>query len=193
MEIFFFPWEATNMIVNYTDKKDIDKNNNNEGTTNNENNIDIPKEVALQGLYPYKLKMENSEATKTFLTYLFNKYTELNITQKKIDKEKTLIKMILKLNKIGLASMGEKIEKYEICAYSIEPQIIWLGPKRFIVKNDLSENTFTCRFNFITTLKGIVEINRISVFIYKKSEVKGGKFSIININHITKPTSVFIE
>ena len=192
--IIFFPWEATNMIVNDTDKKDIDKNNNNnEGTTNNENNSDIPKEVVLQGLYPYKLKMENSEATKTFLTYLFNKYTELNITQKKIDKEKTLIKMILKLNKIGLASMGEKIEKYEICAYSIEPQIIWLGPKRFIVKNDLSENTFTCRFNFITTLKGIVEINRISVFIYKKSEVKGGKFSIININHITKPTSVFIE
>ena len=192
--IIFFPWEATNMIVNDTDKKDIDKNNNNnEGTTNNENNTDIPKEVILQGLYPYKLKMENSEATKTFLTYLFNKYTELNITQKKIDKEKTLIKMILKLNKIGLASMGEKIEKYEICAYSIEPQIIWLGPKRFIVKNDLSENTFTCRFNFITTLKGIVEINRISVFIYKKSEVKGGKFSIININHITKPTSVFIE
>ena len=192
--IIFFPWEATNMIINDTDKKDIDnKNNNNEGTTNNENNTDIPKEVVLQGLYPYKLKMENSEATKTFLTYLFNKYTELNITQKKIDKEKTLIKMILKLNEIGLASMGEKIEKYEICAYSIEPQIIWLGPKRFIVKNDLSENTFTCRFNFITTLKGIVEINRISVFIYKKSEVKGGKFSIININHITKPTSVFIE
>jgi hypothetical protein len=81
----------------------------------------------------------------------------------------------------------------EICAYSIEPQILLLGPKKFIVKNDLSENTFTCRFNFITTLKGIVEINIISVFIYKKSEMKGGKFSIININHIIKLTSVFIE
>jgi hypothetical protein len=180
--IIFFPWVATNVIHNGTDNND-----------ENENNNDNPKEVILQGLYPYKLKMENSQATKSFLTYLFNKYTELNITQKKIDKEKTLIKMILKLNKIGLASMGEKIEKYEICAYSIEPQIIWLGPKRFIVKNDLSENTFTCRFNFITTLKRIVEINRISVFIYKKSEMKGGKFSIININHITKPTSIFIE
>ena len=40
--------------------------------------------------------MENSEATKAFLTYLFNKYTELNITQKKIDKDKTMIKIILK-------------------------------------------------------------------------------------------------
>ena len=55
-------------------------------------NTDIPKEVVLRGLYPYKLKMENSEATKTFLTYLFNKNTELNIIQKKIDKGKTLIK-----------------------------------------------------------------------------------------------------
>ena len=74
------------MIINDTDKKDIDKNNNNEGTTNNENNNDIPKEVVLQRLYPYKLKMENTEATKTFLTYLFNKYTELNIIQKKLTK-----------------------------------------------------------------------------------------------------------
>ena len=75
----------------------------------------------------------------------------------------------------------------EICAYSIEPQILLLGPKKFIVKNDLSENTFTCRFNFITTLKGNIEVNRISVLVYKKSNYK------IKINHITKPTSIFIE
>ena len=178
--IIFFPWVATNIIYNETDK-------------NNEKENNKPKEVLLQGLYPYKLKMENSEATKSFLTYLFNKYTELNITQKKIDSEKTLIKMILKLNKIGLASMGDKIDKYEIYANGTQPQIIWLGPKRFTVKNNLDENTFKCRFNFITTLKGNIEINRISVSIYKKSDTLGEKSSRIDINHITKPTSVFIE
>ena len=191
--IIFFPWEATNIITNDSDKKKKDKNNNETPEKVSEETDSYPKEVILQGLYPYKLKMENSEATKIFLTYLFNKYTELNISQKKIDKEKTLIKMILKLNKIGLASMGEKIEKYEIYAHPIKTQITWIGPKKFLVKNNLDENTFTCRFNFITTLKGIIEINRISVLIYKKPETKGMKVSTININHITKPTSIFIS
>ena len=180
--IIFFPWVATNVIYNGLDNND-----------ENENNNDNPKEIILQGLYPYKLKMENSQATKSFLTYLFNKYTELNITQKKIDKDKTLIKMILKLNKIGLASMGDKIEKYEIFANGTQPQIIWLGPKKFIVKNNMEENSFKCRFNFITTLKGNIEINRISVLIFKKPEIEGEKISTININHITKPTSILIE
>ena len=186
--IIFFPWTATNIISNEEDKKNKDKNDD-----NNENTSSNSKEVILQGLYPYKLQMENSEATKTLLTYLFNKYTELNITQKKIDEGKTLIKMILKLNKIGLASMGDKIDKYEIYAHGTQPQIIWLGPKKFIVKNNLEENTFKCRFNFITTLKGTIEINRISVLIYKKSEKAGEKYSTINLNHITKPTSILIE
>ena len=183
----FFPWVATCIISNEDVKKNKDKNDE------NENNSSNPKEIILQGLYPYKLQMENSEATKTLLTYLFNKYTELNITQKKIDEEKTLIKMILKLNKIGLASMGDKIDKYEIYAHGTQPQIIWLGSKKFIVKNNLDENTFKCRFNFITTLKGTIEINRISVLIYKKAEKEGGRYSTINISHITKPTSILIE
>ena len=182
--IIFFPWKATHIMVN-----ESDKNNNDE---NNDNNP-IPKEVTLQGLYPYKLKMENSEATKIFLTYLFNKYTELNITHKKIDNEKTLIKLIIKLNKVGLSSMGDKIDKYEISANDSQPQIIWLGPKKFIVKNNLDENTFTCRFNFITSLKGNIEINRISVFVYKKPENKGDKVQVIELKHITKPASIFIE
>ena len=186
--IIFFPWEAKNIIINEPKNNNKDINE----VTNNENNSS-PKEVILQGLYPYKLKMENSESTKTLLTYLFNKYTELNITQKKIDKDKTLIKMILKLNKIGLASMGDKIEKYEIYSHPIKSQIIWLGPKNFVVKNNIDENTFTCRFSYITTLKGLIEVNRISVLIYKKSENKREKASIINIDHITKPTSIFIE
>ena len=131
--------------------------------------------------------MKNSETTKSFLSFLFNKFTDLNITTKKIDRQKTLIKMILKLDKIGLASMGDDVEKYEICASDIQKSIIWLGPKNFVVKNNLEETTFTCRFNFITTLKGNIEVNRISVLVYKKSNYK------IKINHITKPTSIFIE
>ena len=162
----FFPWEATHIKI--------------------DNNIENSKEI-LYGLYPYKLKMKNSETTKSFLSFLFNKFTDLNITTKKIDRQKTLIKMILKLDKIGLASMGDDVEKYEICASDIQKSIIWLGPKNFVVKNNLEETTFTCRFNFITTLKGNIEVNRISVLVYKKSNYK------IKINHITKPTSIFIE
>ena len=174
--IIFFPWEATNVIINEKNTTPTTK----------------PKEVTLQGLFPYKLKMENSEASKTYLSYLFNKHTELNVTQKKIDKEKTLIKMILKLNKTGLSSMGDNIEKYEINANDGHPQIIWLGPQKFIIKNNLDEKTFTCRFNFITTLKGVIEVNRISVLVYKKPESKGGEIQTITLNHITKPKSIFI-
>jgi hypothetical protein len=193
--IIFFPWEATQVISNEPDKKNINKNidsNNNNENSINENNT-TSKEVTLQGLYPYKLKMKNSEATKIYLSYLFNKYTELKVSQKKIDNERTLIKMILKLNQIGLGSMGDKIEKYEIYANGLQNQIIWLGPKKFTIKNNSEESKFTCRFNFITTLKGNIEVNRISVLIYKKPESKGGKGSTINLNHITKPTSIFIE
>ena len=137
--------------------------------------------------------MKNSETTKTFLSFLFNKFTDLKISTKKIDKQNTLIKMILKLDKIGLASMGDKIEKYEILASDTSRPITWLGPKKFVVKNNLDENYFTCRFNFITTLKGNIEVNRISVLVYKRPENNGDLYSIININHITKPTSIFID
>ena len=186
----FFPWEAT-----YTKSEE----NKTESSDNSGNEQEIPKdkeeekEVTLYGLYPYKLKMKNSETTKTFLSFLFNKFTDLKISTKKIDKQKTLIKMILKLDKIGLASMGDKIEKYEILASDTSRPITWLGPKKFVVKNNLDENYFTCRFNFITTLKGNIEVNRISVLVYKRPENNGDLYSIININHITKPTSIFID
>ena len=186
----FFPWEAT-----YTKSEE----NKTESSDNSGNEQEIPKdkeeekEVILYGLYPYKLKMKNSETTKTFLSFLFNKFTDLKISTKKIDKQNTLIKMILKLDKIGLASMGDKIEKYEILASDTSRPITWLGPKKFVVKNNLDENYFTCRFNFITTLKGNIEVNRISVLVYKRPENNGDLYTIININHITKPTSIFID
>ena len=101
--------------------------------------------------------------------------------------------MILKLDKIGLASMGDKIEKYEIYASNTPKSIIWLGPKKYVVKNNLDENYFTCRFNFITILKGNIEVNRISVLVYKKPDKSGEQYSMVNINHITKPNSIFIE
>ena len=173
----FFPWEAT-----YTKAENPD-----------DKNKEINKEVTLYGLYPYKLKVENSETTKTFLSFLFNKFTDLKISTKKLDSKKTLIKMILKLDKIGLASMGDKIEKYEIYASNTPKSIIWLGPKKYIVKNNLDENYFTCRFNFITILKGNIEVNRISVLVYKKPDKSGEQYSMVNINHITKPNSIFIE
>ena len=194
----FFPWEAT-----YTKKEENEKNNEDKSDNKeSESEISKEKEITIYGLYPYNLKMKNSETTKTFLSFLFNKFTDLKITTKKIDKEKTLIKMILKLDKIGLASMGDKIEKYEIIASPTPKPITWLGPKKYIVKNNLEETVFNCRFNFITTLKGNVEVNRISVQVYKKNdqpdkivkkETKLEPYTIINLNHITKPNSIFIE
>jgi len=163
----YFPWEAT-----CTKKEEKEK------------------DVILYGLYPYKLKMENSDNTKTFLSFLFNKFTDLKISTKKIDKQKTLVKMILKLDKIGLASMGDGIERYEIIAHEMATSIIWLGPKKFVIKNNLDENYFTCRFNFITTLKGNIEVNRISVSIFKREDKNKPAF---NINHITKPKCIFID
>ena len=188
--IIFFPWVAKNITTS-------DKPKKSKTVDNPEDMIESdncrPIESVLQGLYPYKLKGKNSEATKIFLSYLFNKYTEISVTTKKINSEKTLIKMILTLNKIGLSSMGDKIDKYEIYANGSQRQFVWLGPKKFVVKNNLEENTFTCRFNFITTLKGVIEVNRISVLVYKRSENESGEISTINLNHITKPTSILIE
>ena len=186
----FFPWKAT-----YTKNEENKKKNEDSSGTNSETEKEIfeENEIILYGLYPYKLKMKNSETTKTFLSFLFNKFTDLKISTKKIDKDKTLIKMILKLNKIGLASMGDKIEKYEIYASGTPKPITWIGPKKYVVKNNLEETVFNCRFNFITTLKGNVEVNRISVLVFKKSDNLREKYSVININHITKPTSIFIE
>ena len=174
----FFPWEATHITK---------EGNNNDSSTPKE------KETTVYGLYPYKLKMKNSETSKTFLSFLFNKFTNLQITTKKLDKEKTLIKMILKLDKIGLASMGDKFEKYEIFASGSQKSIIWLGPKYYSVKNNLEENVFTCRFNYITTLKGNIEVNRISVFVHKKPERKKDECPVIKINHITKPLSIYLD
>ena len=194
----FFPWEAP-----YTKKEENEKNNEDKSDNReSESEKSKEKEITIYGLYPYNLKMKNSETTKTFLSFLFNKFTDLKITTKKIDKEKTLIKMILKLDKIGLASMGDKIEKYEIIASPTPKPITWLGPKKYIVKNNLEETVFNCRFNFITTLKGNVEVNRISVQVYKKNEqpeksvkkeTKWEPYTIINLNHITKPNSIFID
>ena len=168
----------------------IKKEENNEDSTKQ---TEKEEEVTLYGLYPYKLKMKNSETSKTFLSFLFNKFTNLQITTKKLDKEKTLIKMILKLDKIGLASMGDKFERYEIFATGTQKSIIWLGPKYYIVKNNLEENVFTCRFNYITTLKGNIEVNRISVLVYKKQEKAKDECSVIKINHITKPLSIYLD
>ena len=178
----YFPWEAKFI------KKE--ENKNNEDSTKQ---TEKEEEVTLYGLYPYKLKMKNSETSKTFLSFLFNKFANLQITTKKLDKEKTLIKMILKLDKIGLASMGDKFERYEIFATGTQKSIIWLGPKYYIVKNNLEENVFTCRFNYITTLKGNIEVNRISVLVYKKQEKAKDECSVIKINHITKPLSIYLD
>ena len=83
------------------------------------------KEIILHGLYPYKLKMKNPETSKSFLRYLFNKYTEINVTQKRFDEENTLIMINLSINKIGLASLVHIIDKYDIFYKNEIPQIIW--------------------------------------------------------------------
>ena len=139
--------------------------------------------------------MKNPEPSKSFLRYLFNKYTEINVTQKRFDEENTLIMINLSINKRGLASLVAIIDKYDIFYKNEIPQIIWLGAQKFSIKNTLDktdDDIFHCKFNFITPIKGLFEINRISVQLYKKTEGRKKNVNTIQIEHITKPMSIVI-
>ena len=167
----FFPW-------NCYESKD---NNNNK----------------IYGLYPYNIKLKGPEPTKNIIRELFFNSTKIEVLKQKMNTNKTLVVMLLTLNKKEIITFNNIIDKYEIFVNKNNPEINWIGTQRYIIKNILDDNEdnniFKCKFSFITTLKGMVEVNRISVLLYKKMEGMNISFENMTINHITKPLSIFLD
>ena len=150
----------------------------------------------IQGLYLYELNLSGPELTKDFIREIFYNSTETKIVKQKVNNEKTLIVIDLSLNKNGIGSLSEIITQYDIMINNKHPQISWLGLQKYTVINKIDkkeDNMFLCKFSFITTLKGIFEVNRISTVLYKKNYEKNITENFMTINHITKPISILID
>ena len=151
----------------------------------------------IQGLYLYELNLSGPKLTKDFIREIFYNSTETKIIKKKVDEDKTLVVIDLVLNKNGIGSLSEIITQYDIIIDEQNPEINWLGLQKYSVinrinKNREGENIFLCKFNFMTKLKGLYEVNRISIKLYKKNEEKNEQEIFMEINHITKPISIII-
>ena len=165
--IIFFPWTAD---ISDTSKK-------------------------IQGFYLYELNLSGPKLTKDFIREIFYNSTKTEIIKQKVNKEKTLIVINLELNKNGISSLSEVISQYDIYIDNECPEIDWLGLQKYTLKNKIDKNennTFLCKFNFITTLKGVFEVNRISTKLYNNDE-NNNQEVFMQINHITKPISILID
>ena len=168
--IFFFPWNV------------YEKKNN--------------QMHKINGLYPYNISLKGPKPTKKIIRELFFNSTQIEIVKQKIDSKRTLIAILLTLNKKELITFNNVIDKYDIYVNNTNPEINWIGTQRYTIKNILDDNKdkniFKCRFCFITTLKGMVEVNRLSVLLYKKVEIKQ-QYEAISIEHISKPLSIYLD
>jgi hypothetical protein len=71
---------------------------------------------------------------------------------------------------------------------------MWLQKYTVINKVDKKGNDlFLCKFNFSTNYKGILEVNRISIRLYKKNEEKNINEAFMMIKHISKPISIVLD
>ena len=151
---------------------------------------------AINGIYPYNVSLKGPEPTKNIIREIFFNSTQIDFLKQKIDSNKTLIVMLLTLNKKELITFNNIIDKYDIYVNNNNLEINWIGTQRFTIKNSLdfneNNNIFKCRFSFITTLKGMIEINRISVLLYKQIELEQ-QYETISIDHISKPVSVYLD
>ena len=115
---------------------------------------------------------------------------------KKIGKDKNLIIIDISINKSGLVPLKKDIDKYDIFIDEHSPFITWFGPNKFTIMNEIKneeDSIAKCRFSFYTNLKGMVEINKIFVLLYKKFDGMEFSTGIIQINHITKPLYLNLE
>ena len=155
------------------------------------------KKQKIQGFYLYELNLSKPKLTKDFIREIFYNSTETKIIKQKINDENALIIIELVLNKNGIGSLGDIITQYDILIEDQEnPEISWLGLQKYTIVNKINkkgDNNFLCKFSFITTIKGLVEVNRISTKLYKKNEEKNSQELFMVINHITKPISILIE
>ena len=190
-DVIIFPWEAK-LIKKEEEKneeiKEIDNNINNKiEEEKSKTNID---EKSIRGIYIYDLKLKNPNISKNYIRDLFYNSTKLEPIVKKINKDKSLIIINITINKTGLIPLGKDIEKYDIFIDENTPLITWFGPNRITVLNHIDnegDNIAHCKFTFYTSQKGLIEVNRICVLLYKRFEGMAFSTGIIQINHITKP------
>ena len=150
----------------------------------------------IKGIFIYELKLKNQIISKNYIRELFYNSTKLESTVKKINEEKNLVIINLSINKSGLVSLGKSIDKYDIFIDENTPFITWFGPNRFTIFNEIKNegDTFAkCRFTFYTNKKGLLEINKIYVLLYRRFEGMEFSTGIIQINHITKPLYLNLE
>ena len=150
----------------------------------------------IKGIFIYELKLKNQIISKNYIRELFYNSTKLESTVKKINEEKNLVIINLSINKSGLVSLGKSIDKYDIFIDENTPYINWFGPNKFTILNEINneEDTFAkFRFTFYTSQKGMLEINKIYVLLYKKFEGMEFSTGMIQINHITKPLYLNLE
>ena len=194
--VIIFPWE-TKLIENNQKEK---KEDNSKGNINDDNKInnDISDdgEKRIKGVYIYELNLKNQNMSKNYIRDLFYNSTKLEPVVKKISKNKSLVIINITINKTGLIPLGKDIDKYDIFIDETTPLITWFGPNRITVKNHIEneeDNIAKCRFTFYTDKKGLIEVNRISVLIYKRFQGMDISTGIIQISHITKPLYIEIE
>ena len=183
--VVIFPWET----------KLIEKNQKEENE-NKINNEMINEKKTIKGIYIYELKLKNPNISKNYIRDLFYNSTKLEPVVKKINKEKSLVIINIIINKTGLIPLGKDIEKYDIFIDENAPLITWFGQNRITVKNNIyneEDKIAKCRFTFYTEQKGLIEVNRICVLLYKRFEGMEFSTGIIQINHITKPLYLEIE
>ena len=150
----------------------------------------------IQGLYLYELSLSGPKLTQDFIREIFYNSTETKIIKQKVNKDKNLIVIDITLNKNGIGSLSEIITQYDILINNTHPQISWLGLRKYTVINKIDkkgDNVFLCKFSFMTTLKGIFEVNRISAVLYKKNYKQNTIENFMTINHITKPISILLD
>ena len=159
-------------------------------------NAEIDGGKKIEGFYLYELNLSGPKLTKDFIREIFYNSTKINIIKQKVNSEKTLIVINVELNKNGIASLSEIISQYDIFIDNQNPEIDWLGLQKYTIINKLDkkgENKLLCKFNFMTTLKGVFEINRIGTKLYRKNEEKNNTEVFMQINHITKPLCILID
>ena len=157
----------------------------------------------IQGIYFYSVKLGSPKFNYPFILNLFHISTELNIKKTKINDRENLVTVTVNLNKKGINQIKE-ISKYEIFVENeIESNINWIGLKLYSIDNNQDDNNNNefekLIFNFITNAKGMIEINKIKVKLYKtniqikKSKENEEESNFYLINHITKPQSIILD
>ena len=147
------------------------------------------------GLYPYYLNLKAPYPSKNVIRELIYSSTKIEIKKQKLSLNKTLVIILIQLDKTKLITFNNVIKKYDIFVNKNNPEINWIGSQKYSIKNILDENSenniFKCKFIFMTLLKGAIDISKISIQLYLKKGINNE--TKIIINHITKPFSIFIE